>query len=197
MKVDIQELQRKLGQYLDERRVAHSVHVMEAAIKLAELYCPELSARCAVAGLLHDHAKQMSGKELKAVVKGNGQEITQAEKLMPFLLHGKAGAILLMERFGIEDQEVCQAISDHVTGRRGMGMLSKIIYVADQIAQDRDHEGVEELRKAARSDLDQAAFLVARYKLMYIIGIGRFVDQNTLDSYNEYLHQGGWIEPSA
>ena len=44
----------------------------------------------------------------------------------PGLLHGKVGAVLLNERFGIDDSEIFCAISDHVTGRVGMGILSKI-----------------------------------------------------------------------
>lgn len=191
MQADLQELKAKLAAYLDGPRVEHSLHVMRAAEGLAMRYCPGLLKKCSIAGLLHDNAKQLGGDELKSIVVARGHELSDSERLMPFLLHGKAGAILLGERFEIEDAEIADAIADHVTGRPGMGLLSKVVFVADQVAQDRRQGGVEELRAAARVDLDKAVFLVARYKLMYIIGISRFVDLNTLGVYNEYLLERG------
>ena len=69
-----------------------------------------------------------------------------------------------------------------------MGPLSLILFVADQAAADRDFAGVEQLRQAAELDLFNAAALVCRYKLMYILESGKPVVMNTVALYNELLN---------
>jgi nicotinate-nucleotide adenylyltransferase len=74
------------------------------------------------------------------------------------LLHAKSGACIAREVFG-EPEEECQAICWHTTGRAGMTLLEKILYLADYMEPTRDFEGVEELRRLAYTDLDAALLL--------------------------------------
>ena len=82
--------------------------------------------------------------------------------------------------------EVEQAVCDHVTGRPGMGLLSKLLYVADYTSADRSFPGVEEVREISRQDLDAAVFAVASGKLRSIIERGLMIESNTVALYNEY-----------
>ena len=59
------------------------------------------------------------------------------------LLHSKTGAAIARDVFGV-DEEIYLAINWHTTGRAGMSLLEKIIYMADYIEPTRDFEGVEE-----------------------------------------------------
>ena len=71
------------------------------------------------------------------------------------LLHSKTGAGIAKYEFGCDD-EVYGAIYWHTTGKEDMGLLEKVIYMADYIEPNRDFEGVEELRRLAYEDLDRA-----------------------------------------
>ncbi len=95
--------------------------------------------------------------------------MTAGEVAQPELLHGKVGAALLEERFGVEDPEVAQAVADHVTGRPGMGMLSRILYVADQVAADREFPGVEHCARLRPGGSGAAVLLVVKQKLNYVM----------------------------
>ena len=52
------------------------------------------------------------------------------------------------------DDEIYSAIWWHTTGRPGMTLLEKIMYLADYIEPSRDFPGVQELRRACYEDLD-------------------------------------------
>jgi len=174
-----------LARYLPSQRVEHSVNVATAARELALRFCPELADKAWTAGLLHDNAKYMDPQELLEHASELGLQVSPEESASPGLLHGKVGAALLGERFGIQDVEISRAVADHVTGCPGMGQLSLVLYVADQTAADRDFPGVDDLREAAQSDLQRAAAMVSRFKLMYILATGKPIILATVSVYNE------------
>lgn len=177
----------QLAQFLGAKRVQHSNNVADVAVELAQLYAPELVEKAELAGLLHDHAKRFSLAELTALAARLDIEMTAGERQQPELLHGKVAAALLGERFGIDDVEIAQAVADHVTGRPGMGRLSRILYVADQAARDREFPGVEELRAVAKQDLEQAVLLVVKHKLAYVMLKNRLIEEQSVALYNEMI----------
>lgn len=181
-----ERLTQQLGEYMGSVRHDHSVKVATACVRLARIHAPELEDKAELAGLLHDNAKKMPVPDQLAIARERGLEISPSEEQSPELLHGKVGALLLRRRFGIADPEVEQAIADHVTGRAGMGMLSKLLYVADYTSADRQMEGVEAVRELSLSDLDAAVFAVASAKLRSIIDRGLLIESGTVDLYNEH-----------
>ncbi len=50
--------------------------------------------------------------------------------------------------------EIIDAVRYHTTGRYGMSLLEKIIYIADAIEPGRTYPGVDEIRKLADTDID-------------------------------------------
>lgn len=177
----------QLADFIGPARIKHSQNVAIAARELALRFAPELAGQAELAGLLHDNAKGLDNAELIALAHRYDIEVSLAERQSPGLLHGKVGAALLRERFEVNDTEIAQCIADHVTGCTGMGMLSCILFVADQIAKDRSFDGVEELRQVASSNLERAVFLVAKNKLHYVINKRRIVEPMTVAVYNEFL----------
>lgn len=187
MRLQQEQLSELLGKFLGKKRMAHSISVAKNAAKLARLYAPDKEQDAWIAGLLHDHAKKLEGRRFIKVARDFDIEVCELEEQEPSLLHGKVGAAMLKGRFGIETPRVCLAIADHVTGRPGMGLLSKLLYVADQIADDREFEGVAELRTIAKVDLEQAVLEVSKNKLTYVLSKGRPLMSLTVDLYNSLL----------
>jgi nicotinate-nucleotide adenylyltransferase len=88
-------------------------------------------------GLVHDICKSFPDGELLSLAKKDGCIISKLERKKTSLLHARAGAVLLKERFDIQDEAVLEAVRFHTTGRENMGMLAKIVFVADKIEVSR------------------------------------------------------------
>ena len=91
-----------------------------------------------LAGIAHDMAKPLSDKELIKLVKSDGGRISRLEKEKPSLLHGRASAVLLKERFNVHNEAVLEAIALHTVGGKNMGPLAKIVYIADKMEVSRE-----------------------------------------------------------
>ena len=85
------------------------------------------------------------------------------------LLHGPAGSVLAKTAFGIDDEEIRGAIYYHTTGRVGMTLLEKIVFLADYIEPNRDFPGVEDLRLLAEKDLDEAVLAAYDSTISHLI----------------------------
>jgi nicotinate-nucleotide adenylyltransferase len=112
-----------------------------------------------LAGIAHDLAKQMDAKFLLKLVKNDGFPVTELEKERPNLLHGRAAAVLRKEQFCIHNTDVLEAVAFHTSGKENMGLLAKVIYIADKVEVSRNIEPA--LRKMCiNEDLDSILFAV-------------------------------------
>jgi nicotinate-nucleotide adenylyltransferase len=99
-----------------------------------------------LAGIAHDFAKPLEEGALLELAGSDGREISRMERKKPALLHGRAAAVLLRERFGIHNKDILEAVAWHTEGSADMGPLGKAVYIADKIEVSR--EGVApELRE--------------------------------------------------
>jgi len=107
-----------------------------------------------LAGLAHDMCKPLDDKELVRLAHEDGGSLSKLEQKKPGLLHGRAAAVLLQNRYGITDRDILEAIRYHTTGFRDMSALAKVVYIADKIEISRT--GVDSaLRKMSNnSDLE-------------------------------------------
>ena len=114
-----------------------------------------------LAGIAHDWGKPLNSKDMLKLVKDSGEEISPIEKEKPSLLHGKASAILLRERFNVHNEAVLEAIALHTSGSGNMGPLAKVVYIADKVEVSREKIDPA-LRKLAHTgdDLDKIFFAV-------------------------------------
>jgi nicotinate-nucleotide adenylyltransferase len=94
-----------------------------------------------LAGVAHDMAKALEPGEIRALAEQDAANggFSELEREKPDLLHGRAAAVLLRERFGIHNREVLEAVSFHTTGRAGMGDLAKVVFIADKLECSRPH----------------------------------------------------------
>ena len=142
---------------LNHRRIPHVLGTEQEAIHLAERWGADVN-KARRAALLHDCTKKLNLPEQLAVAERFHVPLDEMERREIKLLHAKTGAGVAEAVFGT-DGEMTNAIRWHTTGRGGMTLLEKIIYLADYIEPTRDFPGVEELRRRCYEDLDAGLLL--------------------------------------
>lgn len=175
-----------LQEKLSVKRYEHVLGVRDTAIQLARTY-GEDEEKASLAALLHDCAKNMTDLELIKLVKDNGYIPDKIEMQAPQLLHGRAAALLAKEQMAIEDITVFDAVTYHTTGREGMSLLEKIIYLADYIEPSRSFPGVEVIRKESFINIDMAMLMSLEKTIKYIIDRGQLLHPNTVEARNYFL----------
>ena len=183
---DLVWLRKWMEKELESKRYEHTLGVAYTAAALAMRYGVDLN-RAQAAGLLHDCAKNLSNEKRIRICQKNGLPINDAEHKNPFLLHAKVGSFLAKQKYGIEDQEILDAIEWHTTGRPGMGILEKIIYIADYIEPGRNQaSNLEEVRYLAFCDLDDCLFRILEDTLKYLAASKAEIDSMTQQTYDYY-----------
>jgi nicotinate-nucleotide adenylyltransferase len=107
-----------------------------------------------LAGITHDICKPLQEAELFALVRSDGEQISALERKKPSLLHARAAAVLLQERFGIHNRDILDAVRFHTVAGADMGPLAKVVYIADKIEISRDYVNpvLRELSRTAGLD---------------------------------------------
>ena len=160
-----------------EKRVRHVVGCSDTAVELARINGEdETTARRA--GILHDITKALTDQEQLQLCEKYAIVLSRIERDNPKLLHAKTGASIAREVFG-ETDEVYQAIFWHTTGRAGMTKMEKIIYLADYVEPNRDFKGIEEIRRLAYQNLDDALLLGLRMSIEQLTIRGMEIDPNS------------------
>ena len=94
--------------------------------------------------------------------------VTAEEERDPSLLHAKLGAWMAEHKYEVDDPEILSAITCHTTGKPGMSLLDKILYVADYIEPRRSKAAnLTAMRKLAFIDLDEACLEIMESILVY------------------------------
>ncbi len=188
-KVDFIKIKKKLEKELDSKRYDHTLGVAYTAAALAMRYDVSLEDAM-LAGLLHDCGKCLSGEKRLDICKKNNIYISETERKNTSLLHAKVGAFLAMTEYGVEDVNVLNAITNHTTGRPGMSLLEKIIFIADYIEPGRkEAPHLEALRKTAFWDLDEALRGILADTLAYLETKEETIDTQTFNTYQYYMNE--------
>lgn len=183
------KIEKKLRKALDRERFKHTMGVMYTAAALAMTYESDIEqAMCA--GLLHDCAKCVPNETKLHLCERYGIPIRDSERRCPFLLHAKLGAYFAEHKYKVKDDMILHAIQVHTTGEPGMNTLDKIIYIADYIEPNRSAApNLQEIRKLAFKDLDEAMLRILHDTLDYLGKKGGELDPMTLQTY-EYYQKG-------
>lgn len=175
------EFRKKLDDYirvrLTEKRYRHTEGVIYTAVRLAERYGADTD-KAETAALFHDACKNLDIDEMNMLVEQ--YEIGDYYIDKPQLAHSKLAAAILEKEFGVEDEDILNAVSYHTTGRAGMSLLEKIIFVADATEPNRTYEEAETLNALAFSDLDEACCEVLEWTVKLVGDSGRHMDQDTI-----------------
>lgn len=88
---------------------------------------------------------------------------------------------------GITDAEILDAIAYHTSGRVGMSLLDKVIYLADYIEPGRSFPGVEEVRQTAKQNLDHAVIQALRNTVAFLMKRNQAIYPDTFNTYNDLI----------
>ncbi len=184
----IENIQQILEKKLTLKRYYHSIGVQKTAVKLAKIYSGPIQ-KASISGLVHDCAKDLSDKELLKYAVKFGILLDDVLHHSSKLLHGAVGAELAKIEFGINDEEILNAIKFHTIGKENMSLLEKIIYIADYIEPGRNFKGVELLRKEALSNLDKAVLMTIDNTIRYVLSKEELLHPLTVQARNFLLLQ--------
>lgn len=171
---------------LNPRRLFHSECVSECAGVLAERYGASVE-KARLAGLLHDVMKNAPANEQLAFMP----DITPLELLNSKVWHQISGEAFLRQNGIVTDEEILGAVRWHTTGKAGMTLLEKIIYVADFISADRDYKDVEVVRRLAYISLEHAILYTSRYTVNKMVSQDLLLHPATVECYNDMLMHFG------
>lgn len=190
MQKSLEEIQVELKKVLKRKRYQHTVGVRYTAQAMAMCFDEDIE-KAGYAGMLHDCAKYLSDEEMLVECRKHHIVCSDTEKIRPSLLHAKLGACYAKEFYGVEDDKVLSGIRWHTTGKPGMSNFEKIIFIADYIEPGRKMiPGMEEIRRAAFCNLDEAMFLILENTLSYLEDTSKsrkdMIDSYTEDAYDFY-----------
>ncbi len=186
---ELKKIKKDLKKELDKNRYQHTLGVMYTASCLAMRYSGDIQ-QAMLAGLLHDCAKCIPAERQIHLCEKNRIPMRDVELKNPHLLHAKLGALLAKSQYGIKDKTVLHAIEAHTTGMPNMGLLDKIIFVADYIEPHRDKApDLAEVRKLAFDDINEAVLRILYDTIHYLDQRRGAVDPVTYDTYefNSFL----------
>ncbi|USK48990.1 bis(5'-nucleosyl)-tetraphosphatase (symmetrical) YqeK [Bacillus sp. CMF12] len=170
---------------LTEHRYLHTVGVMETAINLAAEYGAD-KKKAELAAIFHDYAKFRPKEEMREIIIKEGMP-SELLEYNSELWHAPVGAFLTEKEAGINDKEVLDAIRYHTSGRPGMALLEKIIYLADYIEPGRHFPGVYEVRDLAQTNLDKALIKAVQNTIMFLMKKGQPVFPASFQTYNDLV----------
>lgn len=177
------EIVQRTKNKLSDFRFTHCVRTSRMAAELAVQNGVDEN-RAALAGFVHDYAKEISVEDYQKVIK--------EQKFDPDLLnwnraiwHGIVGAYFVEKELHIHDQQILAAIRHHTTGSPDMSELDKVIFMADYIEPGRTFEGVDEARAATVFNLDAGVVYQLQHTLLYLISERAKVYPLTVATYNK------------
>lgn len=119
------------------------------------------------AGLLHDCAKGYSIEQADEILRSIWDHTHKRnEKVRSFFISALAPYIA-RDCYGNEDAEIASAVECHTTGKPGMSLLDKIIFVPIY-RPGLKNTGLSEIRRLAFSDIDRCLLKIIENTMQYL-----------------------------
>ena len=182
--MDDNALKKLLAGRLSKERYTHSLAVADEAVRLAEKYGGDRE-KVYLCGLLHDITKNDTVEEHLTIFRGFGIILNNIEQNAFKLWHAISGAVYVKNFLHIEDEEIINAIRYHTTGKAGMSLTAKILFLADFTSSDRDYEDVDVIRALVDESLEDAFIYALQFSVTDLVRRKQAVHPDTLNAYNE------------
>ena len=147
--VQIEKLRESVASILSEKRMKHVIAVEDMACRLGSIYFQdeEVLLLLRAAALLHDVTKELSDEEQLAILERYSVKPLPEELASMPTIHALTAALAIPKRFPeFADPRVIDAVRYHTTGREGMSVFEKIIFLADYIDDTRTYPSCISLR---------------------------------------------------
>ncbi|MGI5998610.1 MAG: bis(5'-nucleosyl)-tetraphosphatase (symmetrical) YqeK [Lutispora sp.] len=185
--IELNLIHEYLKSHLSHKRYVHSINVADIAESLAHHYgVDEYKAK--LAGLVHDCSKEERYEDLVYYARNCGFEVDEESYSIPEIIHGPGSVYIARTLFGIDDNEILSSIRYHVTGRKSMTLMEKIIFIADYIEPSRKFEGIDKVRALAYEDIDKALLFAFDLTIIYIIDRRGLLHHDTVNARNFLIY---------
>ena len=135
---EITALRETVMTEMSPKRFHHTSAVEDMVTRLATLYCPEEIPALRAAALLHDITKEYDIPTQMALLTDAGQPPKAGEEFAHKTFHARTAALLIPDNYpAFNCETVVNAVRWHTTGREGMTLTEKLLYLADYIDDSR------------------------------------------------------------
>ena len=176
---DKEALESFMKENLKESRYRHSLGVEDMAVRLADIWGADIE-KARFAGRYHDIAKNFDEGRMDSCVRKYGLP----EELIGnnALAHSKVAAAILQSEFGIDDEDILNAVRYHTTGRGGMSLLEELVFVADAVEDNRTYNDLKYYQQLAETDLDRACFEILEFTVWSLETKGKEIHKDTIEA---------------
>lgn len=189
----IASLREAISKILSQKRLAHVLAVEDMAVRLGRLCECDLSVLRAAA-LLHDNTKEYTDEEQLRILERFSVTLPPEELACMPTIHAVTGALVIPSLYPeFDDETVKNAVRYHTSGRVGMSIYERIIFLADFIDETRKYPPCVELRrdffaadpenmtpKEREAHIDRAALHSIKYTLAHLVETGAPINPATL-----------------
>ena len=193
----LEKIRTRLPEFLKGNRLLHTYSVENEALSLAKIIFPVLGidekylADISASALLHDITKYYSHDQHESICK----KYNLVHSHNDAVIHARTGAYAAREYFEINDI-VFGAVYNHTTGKYGMNIFEKIIFIADYIEQTRTHDSCKSARNYFYENIKDKNVLYVLNKtilmsidstLRFLIDMENEIDIETISARNSIL----------
>lgn len=139
-------------------RLSHVIGVRDTALELGKRYNCDLE-KLEIAALLHDITKYLNYEEHIKIISNyfpNSKAIIS--EYNEHILHAFSAYVVAKQKYGIEDEDILNAIMSHTIGKPAMTIYEEIIFISDYIEPNRTYESCKKVRTIAADSLHLAVF---------------------------------------
>ena len=187
--MNISEIEQCIKKMTKESRFAHSKGVQKTAGELAKHYGLDVE-KAELAGLMHDCVKNLPVDEMFRLCDELGCKLDFVTQREHKLIHAPLGAYYAKKVFGVDDEEIFNAIYWHTTAKADMTLFEKIIYIADVTEPNRKYDIIDEMRNLAYQDIDLAMLRILNYTINKQLSAGKMLHSETINARNYLIAKG-------
>ena len=164
----------------------HIHRTRQIARELAKVHSVDLE-RTDLASAGHDIARATKAEILLKEARRLGLSLHPVEEHLPILLHGPVAAQWLEQEMGVQDPEILQAVHWHSTASKNMGLIAKVVFLADKIDPQKilQRPHLERIRDLTWENLDQALLEFINSEVSSFIERGGLIHPATIEARNE------------
>ena len=181
--IRIVDMKKRLRDALPEERYNHTISTLEKAMELS-IGTNANFLSVYYAALLHDVGKYRDPFEFEDF---DGFDYYD----YPQIIHAPLGAHISQKEYGIDDERILDAIRYHTTGRNGMTIEEKIVFISDAIEETRNYPGVEIVREAVKEGLNEAIFEYYKLLINSISAKGGKIHPLSMEAYASLIAKRG------
>lgn len=163
-----------------DKRISHTLNVVERALELGEMYHANLPA-LEVAALLHDITKYYTKEAHLSLIK----DIDLVRDYHVDLYH-PISAYYYAKNLGINDETILEAIKYHMWGKIDMRLETMILVVSDYCEPSRTFKTAQDVYDLAKTDLIQAYLLAVKSTINHLIEDNKTPHPDQIKVYNYY-----------